>query len=111
MIITFQKPKQEQLANNYDMLCRKYNKKGTGYAEDIRITLNALLAAETLHDVPPVFRPHPLQGRYKGCFSVSIDKKHRLIFEPDHEGDPCFRIDNYKSIKKIKIIEIFKDYH
>ena len=111
MIITFQKPKHEQLANNNDLLCKNYNKKGVGYAEDIRIVLDVLCAAETLYDVPPAFRPHPLQGNNKGCFAVNIDKKHRLVFEPDHAGDPGFRIDNYRTIKKIRILELFTDYH
>ncbi len=50
-------------------------------------------------------------GSLKGCFAVDVDKVNRIIFKPNHEGDPEYRIDNYKSIKNITIIEIFKDYH
>lgn len=111
MKIDFDNPGHENLANNYDALCRKYNKKGIDCALDILDTLNVLDAADTLFDVPRSYRPHPLKGKYKGYFAVDVTKTHRVIFKPNHDDDPNYSIDNLKSIKAIIIIEIFKDYH
>lgn len=111
MEISFDNPKHELLINNYDSLCRKYDTREINYATEILDTVNVLYAADALSDVPPSYRPHPLHGEYKGCFAVNIDKKYRVIFRPNHNGDDNFRIDNHKSIKKISIIEIFKNYH
>jgi mRNA-degrading endonuclease YafQ of YafQ-DinJ toxin-antitoxin module len=111
MILEFDNPKHEALVNNYESLCRKFNKKGLDFATDILDTINSLVAADTLFDVPRSFRPHPLKGKYKGYFAVDVTDKYRVIFRPNHDGDPDFRIDNYKTIKSILIIEIFTNYH
>lgn len=111
MKIDFDNPKHEALINNYDALCKKYNKKGIGCATEILDTINVLYAADTLFDIPHSYHPHPLRGEYKGCFAVDVNNTHRLIFKPNHVRDPDFRIDNYKSIKAISIIEIFENYH
>jgi len=111
MEIDFETEKHQRLVNDYQALCKRFNKtKGVNTAEKILITLNALFAADSLADVPPGFRPHPLQGTRKGSFAVDVDKKFRMIFKPD-PSDTSFRIDNYKSIKKIIILEIYTDYH
>ena len=111
MKIDFDNPKHEALVNNYDTLCKKYNKKGQKMAFDIIDTLNVLKAADTLFDVPNSYHPHPLRGEYKGCFSVYVTNIYRIIFKPNHNGDSNFRIDNYRTITTISIIEIFKNYH
>lgn len=113
MIIEFAKSKHERLVNDFGSLCKKVNDKGEDNASEIIVTLNILKAADTLYDVPRSYRPHPLKGVYKGCFAVDVTKKHRVIFKPNHSQDenPEFRIDNFKSIKSIIVIEIFKDYH
>ena len=112
MNIDFDNPKHERLVNDYEALSKHFNKKkGTDSAFDIIATLDVLKAAISLANVPPSFRPHPLKGPYKGCFAVDVDKVHRVIFKPNHEGDSAYRIDKYQSIKNILIIEIFKDYH
>lgn len=112
MKIDFDNPKHEALVNNFDALCKRYNKKGIDYATEILDTINALIAADSLFDVPRMpYRPHPLSADYKGYFGVDVTNKHRVIFRPNHDGDLNFRIDNYKSIKAIIIIEILKDYH
>ena len=111
MKLEFDNPKHEYLVNNYEALCSKFNKKGIDNATDILATMDVLKAADTLFDVPHSFRPHPLTAEYKGYFGVDVTQKHRVIFKPNHDGDPEFRIDNYKTIKSIIIIEIFKDYH
>jgi mRNA-degrading endonuclease YafQ of YafQ-DinJ toxin-antitoxin module len=111
MNIDFDNPKHEKLVNDYETLSKRYNKKGIDSASDILAAMDVLKAANTLADVPPSYRPHPLKGDYKGFFAVDVDKKHRIIFKPNHDGDANFRIDNYKSINKISINDIFKDYH
>lgn len=112
MNIEFEKVKHEALANKHEALSRKYDKAGVSNATEILDTLNALQSAETLADVPRLpYHPHPLHGVYKGCFAVWVTKKYRVIFRPNHKGDPAFRIDNYRTITSIRVIEIFKDYH
>ena len=111
MKITFDNPKHESLVNDYDALCRRYNKKGGDYAKEIIYTINALYAANSSFDLSHTYHPHPLQREYKGCFAVNVTKTHRIIFKPNHVGNPNFRIDNPKSIKEIIILEIFTDYH
>jgi mRNA-degrading endonuclease YafQ of YafQ-DinJ toxin-antitoxin module len=111
MNISFDNPKHETLLNDHAKLCKKYNKKGIDVADDILGTIDVLVAANTLSDVPNSYRPHPLRAKYKGCFAADVTKTHRVIFKPNHDGDPNFRIDNYKTIESIKIIEIFTNYH
>ena len=111
MEIDFDNPRHEALVNDFDALCKIYNKKGQNCAEDIINTINVLNAADSLFDVPHSYHPHPLQGSYKVFFAVNVTDKHRIIFKPNHDGDSNFRIDNYKSITAISIIEIFENYH
>lgn len=111
MIIAFDNPKHERLVNDFSALSKQYNKvRGVDSASAIIIALNTLNAANTLADIPYSYRPHPLKGAYKGHFAVDVDKIHRMIFRPDQD-EKDYSIDNYKTIKKILIIEIFKDYH
>lgn len=111
MTIDFDNQKHEELVNNYDLLSKKYNKRGSEIADDILTTIQILLSANYLSDVPPTYRPHPLKGCYKGCFAVDVTKTHRIIFKPNHNSDPNFRIDNYKTISSITVLEIYIDYH
>lgn len=112
MEISFENPKHEALVSDPEKLSRRFDKKGQKHSADILATLAALYAADSLSDLPrATYRPHPLDGNYKGYFSVDVTDTHRIIFRPNHKGDPSYRIDNYKSISKIEIIEIFKDYH
>lgn len=111
MQIEFDNPKHEQLANDSDALSKKFDRGGHKNADDILAALTALRAADCLADVPRSYRPHPLKGEYKGFFAVDVTKTHRIIFKPDHDGDPDYRIDNYKTITAIVIVQIFKDYH
>ena len=111
MEISFDDPKHEKLANDFRALSKKYDKKGRKVAEEIIATLDVLRAANSLFDVPRAYRPHPLKGNYKGYFAVDVTKTHRVIFRPNHKDDPNFRIDNYKSIVSIDIVEIYTDYH
>jgi mRNA-degrading endonuclease YafQ of YafQ-DinJ toxin-antitoxin module len=111
MNIRFDDPKHEKLANDFELLSKRYDKKSQRNAEEIVATFDALRAAISLFDVPPSFRPHPLKAEYKDCFAVDVTNTHRVIFRPDHKDDPAFRIDNYKSITAITIVELFTDYH
>jgi mRNA-degrading endonuclease YafQ of YafQ-DinJ toxin-antitoxin module len=111
MDLVFCNPKHEKLVSNPDALSKKYDKKGQNNAEEILGTIDVLRAAPTLFEVPRAFRPHPLQGDLKGYFAVNVTETHRIIFQPDGQGDPDYRIDNYKTIIKVEITEIFKDYH
>ena len=111
MDISFDDPRHEKLANDFHALSKKYDKRGRKVAAEIITTLNVLYAANSLYDVPRACRPHPLKGNYKGCFAVDVTNTHRVIFKPNHKDDPNFRIDNYKSIVSISIVEIYTDYH
>lgn len=111
MKIDFNNLKHGALANNYEALCKKYNKREQNHAEDIIVAMDALRAASSLFDVPCSFNPHPLSGIYKECFAIDVNKKERIIFKPNHANDSNFRIDKYKTITSILIIEIFINYH
>lgn len=113
MDLVFDNPKYEMLVNDFDKLSKKYDKKGQKNAEEILGTVDVLRAARTLSDVPRSFRPHSLQGEFKGYFAVDVTDSHRIIFRPieNKQENPDFRIDNLKTITKIEITEIFKDYH
>lgn len=84
--------------------------------EHIVEVLNDLHCAETCADLPPSMHPHPLKASRKGQFAIDIPHqngrgKYRVVFTPNHSGDPSFRIDNYKTITKITIVELCCDYH
>lgn len=112
MEIEFRSLTHERLAGDYRALSKRYNTtRGVDSATAILMVLDVLRAAESLADVPPSFRPHPLKGSYKGSFAVNVDKVHRVVFQPNHGEDPGFRIDSYKTITRITISELFKDYH
>lgn len=111
MDLSFENTSHERLVNDPDALAKKFDRKHSGASMDILAALNILHAAPSLADVPRTYRPHPLKGGLKGSFAVDVDKTHRVIFTPDHDGDEHFRIDNFKTITAINIIEIFKDYH
>lgn len=109
MDLEFANPRHEKLVNDPDALSKKYDGKGQHVSDEILGTINVLHAAEALSDVPRSYSPHPLQGNYKGFFAVDVTKTHRVIFKPN-DGDN-FQIDNFKSIKRVVIVEIYKDYH
>jgi len=111
MNISFEKQSHEKLVNDYLALSRRFNKREKGAADDILDALSVLHAAPSLADVPRAYRPHPLKARLKGSFAIDVTKAHRMVFRPNHDDDPAFRIDNYKSITAIIIEELFLDYH
>lgn len=111
MDLEFENPKHEKLVNDFRALTKRYDRKGQTNAEEIIGTIDVLRAAPTLFDVPRSFRPHPLDRNYKGYFAVDVTATHRVVFRPNENGNPNFRIDNYKTISRIAIAEIFTDYH
>ncbi len=111
MTVSFDNPKHEELANDYEKLTKWCAKKTTASADEVLATLDYLLAAPSLQDLPHVLHPHPLAAEYKGCFGAWVNKKERIIFRPDPDQDPPAIIYNYKTVKSIQIVEICKDYH
>lgn len=112
MTIGFDNPKQEELANDYDKLVKWCGKKTKATADEVLGTLGALQAAPTLYDMPRIpFHPHPLKGKFKGCFGIWVNKSERIIIRLDPGQSPPSAIDNYKSINKILIVELCTDYH
>lgn len=112
MVISFVDDKTKGVANDtakLDKLCFKQNAHCT--ADNIVQVINELYAADSCNDIPQSLRPHPLQAEWKGYFAVDVSKTHRIIFRPDHDDDPDFRIDNYKTIKRIVIVKLCIDYH
>lgn len=112
MKIDFATAKLESIANDdakLSKLCKKQKAHCT--ADDILNVLNDLHAADNMTDIPSALRPHPLFGNLKGKFAVDVSKTHRIIFRPNHDDDPSFRIDNRNTIKCIVIDELCKDYH
>lgn len=118
MKISFATPKTEVAVNSasdddvasLERIIRR--KKVPCTPDEILETLNALESADTLFDLPTIpYHPHPLTGKLKGSFSVWINKKARIIFRPDYADDPVFRIDNFKTIKRIVVDELCTDYH
>lgn len=111
MQIDFDNPKHEDLVDDFGALSKKFDRGGQKNADDILTALEVLRSAEALSDVPRSYRPHPLKAEYKGFFVIDVTKTRRIIFKPNHDGDPNFRIDNYQTINSITVVEIFKDYH
>ena len=113
MTLSFSTTKQQGLAND-DAKLRKYIAKAKLTCSDIDVnsTLNALQAADCLADVPKVpYHPHPLSGSLKGSFAVWINSSERIVFYPDNLEDEGFRIDDFRTIKKIVITDVCIDYH
>ena len=83
-------------------------------AKTIQMRMAVLSHASTLADVPviPPVRCHQLSQDRDEQFAVSLSKKLRLVFVPNHEPIPRASdggIDK-ASVTAIKIIEVI-DYH
>jgi len=111
MKIIFLNARHEALANDQIMLAKKFDRKGMITSIDIIATLDVLKAADSLADIPPSFRPHPLHGKRKGEFAVNVTKKERTIFRPSQSEGHEYRIDNPTTITEIEIVELCVDYH
>lgn len=89
---------------------------GKVMAKYLRIRVDALAAAATLHDFwPPKSKPervHELQADLAGLFSVDVKQPHRLLFRPLNEPPelPSNMEERWKLIKSIEIVRI-EDTH
>lgn len=77
----------------------------------IELTLSHIDSAPTMYDMPEYFRPHALTTDRKGQYGMDITKTHRLILRPDHEDTPGFNWENTKSITRVVVLQLSKDYH
>lgn len=97
-----------------DAVCQRYF--GKPMAKYIRLRVDALAAATTLHDFwPPKSKPervHELSGDLAGLFSVDVKQPHRLLFRPLNEPSdlPADTQERWKLIKSIEILRI-EDTH
>ncbi|CAB5507475.1 hypothetical protein AZO1586I_1923 [Bathymodiolus thermophilus thioautotrophic gill symbiont] len=107
MDIHFKTKKLQKLCSNN----RQANKDlGAKCAKKLQKILERLFAINELNDCS-LGNPHPLKGKRKGQFSISLDGGYRLVFEalepiPSNEDGST----NWKKVKKITIIFI-GDYH
>lgn len=97
-----------------DSVCRRHF--GKAMAKYIRLRVDALAAATTLHDFwPPKSKPervHELAGNLAGTFSVDVKQPYRLLFRPLNEPPerPADMQEHWKLIRSIKILRI-EDTH
>jgi mRNA-degrading endonuclease YafQ of YafQ-DinJ toxin-antitoxin module len=123
VLIEFSSQKLEDIANGeidgtYSKLAKHIKGKSPIRVDDVIAALDVLSAAPSCYDIPRSYRPHPLEGKLKGSFATDIltgkagRGKYRIVFRPNHGSDDLdYRIDNFKSIKKIIIDDIGADYH
>lgn len=97
-----------------DSVCqRRYGKTMTKY---IRLRIDALHAADSLHDFwPPKSKPervHELSGKLLGTYSADLQQPYRLLFKPWYESSVKLvdEQERWQSIKKIEILSI-EDTH
>ncbi len=87
MRIVFQDKKLEKVYLN-NLTVKTYSKEVLNKFNDV---LEWFEASESINDVGRLkgFRLHKLKGDLKKCFSISLDKKWRLIvkFEKDENGN------------------------
>lgn len=38
----------------------------------------------------PSLRLHKLKGKFKGCWSISVDRRYRIILDPSENGEIVF---------------------
>ncbi len=104
MKITYKNKKEEIFYSDFRSLNQKHGKQ---VAERIIQRINELDAAECILDLPPIARTHPYEPKNEGIFSIDLLKhKHsvRLFIQVDCDFD----INNYKTIKQVKILKIKK---
>ncbi len=106
MDVEFRNVKLKELAESSSKLNKKY---GKIQADKIVQRVNELQAASSLRDIYnlPQTGFHALEGNWKGCFAVYIKHPYRVIFEPTGEFDKT----KLETMKYIKILEIYHDYH
>jgi proteic killer suppression protein len=97
-----------------DAVCQR--RFGAVMAKYIRLRVDALAAATTLHDFwPPKSKPeriHELVGDLDGTFSVDVKQPYRLLFRPLNEppDPPKDMRERWNLIRSIEILRI-EDTH
>ena len=99
MKITFKNKKLEKSFLDSKKLIKKY---GSENSRKIAMVFSHLQAANSLKEIPPAIRPHPLKNNRQGQFSTDLKHPYRLIFIPDGEHD----INDYSTVKEVIIVEI-----
>lgn len=115
MDIRFNSRKLELIALDEDKLvehCRENGAENPVKAKDeVLLALSQLEAAPNMHEIPAYFRPHPLTQDRRGQWGLDVTPKHRLILRPDHDDQPDFNYENSRSITKVVVLHLCKDYH
>ena len=111
MEATFRNRKLQWTFNSDKALRRAY---GDSVARRIRTRLAVLKNAANLARVPtnPPERRHALIGNRKGQYAVSLDKRNRMVFIPNHDPVPLKEDGgvDLESVTAITILEVV-DYH
>ncbi len=119
MKVEFAYDKQANMVNDYPIsnALTKYikKKKCPAEPEDILSTLDALIAARTVADLPPMLNYHLLANNRSGTAAVDIRIRGcggrgvwRIVFTPISN---CDNINQQRSIERIIIEELIEDYH
>lgn len=106
MKISYQNTKLKKLLCDAAALNKKF---GNQIADKTIQCLQELDAADTLTDIPPRLRPHPIEPKHEEIFQIDILKhKHstRLYFRPIGEYD----IKNYTTITSIEVTRVLKTH-
>jgi len=105
MEISFSSSKLQKLCEDHKQLKRVY---GNLQSDRIIRRINELQAAENLFDISklPQTRLHHLKNNLKGFWAVDIMQPYRVLVKPLNGSN-----EDLKSITKIEITEIGKDYH
>lgn len=119
MKVEFAYDKQANMVNSYpanNALARYIKKKKCpAEPEDILSALDALIAARTVADLPPILNYHLLAHNRSGTAAIDIRIRGcggrgawRIVFTPISN---CGNINQQKSIGRIIIEELIEDYH
>ncbi len=111
MLITFKNKKLEKEFCDKKTLKRRW---GPEQAKIIARRLTELAAAgnlETLRKLPQL-RVHELKGDRTGQISIDVKHPYRLLFIPDHEGNPRKEDGglDWLKVTKVKILGV-EDIH
>lgn len=106
MKIIFASKKLKKQAESEKELTRSYGKEKAYKIIQRLIELNE---ADSLQDIQrmPQTGLHPLKNNRKGQFSINSKQPYRIIFIPLGEFD----IEQYITIKEVKILSLNEDYH
>lgn len=108
MKISFSKKKLKRLCENDLKMQCEY---GQDVTKRLKIRLADLESAGNVYELPRG-SPHPLKGKRKGEYSVSITNMLRLVFKPVNEPIPMDDTGNiqWELVTDICILSI-EDYH